>query len=424
MERAVGKVLRHGVVVRHGEGDVLDGGLDQVHRVLFAVFIQAVHLVDAGTGAGIVAQRAPARARELLDVELEVVRQGIVHPGALIVIVDLKVRGHVVVVQQLVRAARDRGMAVVAGLRVEDRLFQQLGRVEPFLHGQVLVADVDAVAVAVAQVGQAVGIDLAARRDDGDRIGHAQQKARLKEVGQELVIQRDRQLVFVYDAHALQIGHLARDVFVVAQYVLGAVDLAADLLDLGRHHQQQAEGVVPGRDGRAVAVVQIVVERQKVRSVAHFVFHHQHVLHDGFVDQVHALVLIPVDKVIAVQQRAHVDVRRVVAEHLGKKVALGDRGMPHAQLVGKLNEVALFVVDQFLTGLLVVDDELVPYRDLRGLRGLLCPDCETQRTQKQHQRQQKGQVLLHTVLKHDTLSPFFAPRPPRPCGEDRGLPVF
>ena len=124
-------------------------------------------------------------------------------------------------------------MAVVAGLRVEDRLFQQLGRVEPFLHGQVLVADVDAVAVAVAQVGQAVGIDLAARRDDGDRIGHAQQKARLKEVGQELVIQRDRQLVFVYDAHALQIGHLARDVFVVAQYVLGAVDLAADLLDLG-----------------------------------------------------------------------------------------------------------------------------------------------------------------------------------------------
>ena len=151
------------------------------------------------------------------------------------------------------------------------------------------------------------------------------------------MIQGDGELVVAQHADAAQGIGLFGDVFVVAQNVLRAVDLAADLLDLldlGRHHQQDGERVVPRRDGRTVGILQVVPQAQEVGAVAILIFHDLYVFNDGGVDHIHALGLIPVHQVVAVDQRAHVDIRSVVADHFGKEVALHHGGVADQEFVG------------------------------------------------------------------------------------------
>ena len=276
---------------------------------------------------------AAADALVVGHVEVEILRQRVVNPGALEVFVDPEVRCLVVVVRQHIGSAGYGGMAVVSGVRIQNGLLQQLRGIQGLLDLRILVSDIDAVSVSAAQIPRPAGIDLAAGRDHGDRIGHAQEQARLKEVRQEIVVQRNRQLMVVQHADARQIGQLPGDVLVVSQDVLRAVDLPADLLNLRAHHQQQGKRVVPRGDRRPVAVIQIVVQAEEVGFVPYVVLDHHRVFHHGFVDQIDALVLIPVHQVVSVNQRPHINVGRVVSEHLRKEIALRDGCMPDSQLI-------------------------------------------------------------------------------------------
>ena len=286
--------------------------------------------------------------------------------------------GHAVPVQQAVRSAHNLRMAVVSGFRIQDRLPQQIRRKDGLCHGLVRVADPDAESVFPAVLNGLSRVNLASGSDLADRIRHAQQQARLEEVRQEFVIQRNRQLMIVQHANARQVRQFAPQVLPAAHDVLGAVNLSADLLDLAAHHQQDGEGVVPGRDRGSVAVAQILVQSQVIGLVSQVIFHDQHVFHHGFIDQINALVLVPVHQVVSVDQGSYVDIRRIVAEHLRKEVALGNRRMAYNQLIRVLN---------FLCILCVL------CRVFRG-PGRFLGQSRRDHGPHQHERQQKGQVLF------------------------------
>ena len=241
-------------------------------------------------------------------------------------------------------------MGIVAGFRIQDGLPEQFGREHGVRKAQVIasffslvvrVADIDAAAV--------FHIDLAPGREDVDRVRNGHQKAGFKEVRQEFMVQGDPDLMIAVHFHAAQ-GEGVRvftvaedqlfvvedlraglDVLVVAQKVLGAVDLAADRLDFGAHHQQDGERVIPRRDGRAVGIHQVVPQQELKDFVSILIQLNPILFHDAGVDHIGTLILVPVDQVVAVDQGADVDIGRVVAEQLGKEVALGDRGVSDDQ---------------------------------------------------------------------------------------------
>ena len=334
MELTVSQLLHHGVVVRDLEADLLNGRLDQPDLVAVGVLFRVAFLVqdlDIGHGTGIV------RAGQV-----------VVHPRALELFVDLimPVAGLGIPGDHLVGAGDHGGMGIVSGLRIQDRLFQELSCVHGI--GEVLfkrdvlavIADIDAASIV---------IDLAAGSDHADRVRHGHQQAQFEEVRQEFMVQRDLDLPVGNDVHAAQ-GERVRvvslaeiqllalhdllpgiDVVIVTQQVLRPVDLAADLFHFGAHHQQDGERVIPCRDGRAVGIIQVVRQHHGISLVAEIVPARVVIDHDAGVHHVHALVLVPVDQVIAVDQRTHVDIGGVVAEELSEEVALGDRGMPDDQ---------------------------------------------------------------------------------------------
>ena len=142
-------------------------------------------------------------------------------------------------------------MGVVSRLRIHDRFLQELRCENRLLDACVLIADIDAFPVV---------IHLAARRNLCDGIRHAQQQACFEEERQEIGIQRNRELVVAENFQAGQGFAVPGDVRAVAENMLRAVDLSADLLDLRTHHQQHGERVVPGCDLGAVGIVQIVAQ--------------------------------------------------------------------------------------------------------------------------------------------------------------------
>ena len=241
--------------------------------------------------------------------------------------------GLIIVINQLIGAGNDGRVRIIAGFRVENRLLKQLRREDRFLYALVLVADADAEAVTIPQVLRLARVYLAARGDHRDRIRDGQQQTGLEEVGQEFMIQRNGQLMIIDHGDAVQIGKLPRQIFMRPKNMLRAVDLPADLLNLRGHHQENAESIIPSGDGRSIGIEEIVVQTQVIRLIPDLVLHHQNAFHDGFVDQVDALVLVPVDQVIAMNQGSYVDIGGIVAEHLGKEIALGDGRMADSQLV-------------------------------------------------------------------------------------------
>ena len=282
-----------------------------------------------------VMRQIPApRAFKVFHVKLEILRQRVVYPRAFEIRVHFKVRRHPVVRSQHIRPRHDGGMAVVPRFRVQDGFLQQFRREDRFFDRLVLVADVHAVSVV---------IHLAPRRDHLDRIRNAQEQARFKEVRQEIVVQRDRQLVIRDHFHTAQRIRFLGDILVVPQYVLAAVYLPADLLDLRRHHQQQRKRVVPRRDRRSVRIEQVFRKRHIVRAVPYFILYRFHFRHYRRVKHIHALVLVPVHQVVSVDQRAHVDVRSVVTEHLGEEVPLHHRRMTYSQFIRVFNRVFFFL---------------------------------------------------------------------------------
>ena len=128
--------------------------------------------------------------------------------------------------------------------------------------------------------------------------------------------------------------------------MLGAVNLTADCFDFRAHHQQQGECIVPGCDGRSVGIIQVVAEDHLVGVVAHFVnLHRSDRFHNAGIEYVGTLVLVPVHQVVSVDQGADVDISSIVAEQLGKEVALGYCGMSDNQFFGCL-KLGLFSLCQ------------------------------------------------------------------------------
>ena len=252
-------------------------------------------------------------------------------PGAFVVFVDFEVRSLSVVCCQHIRSAAYLWVAVVSLFGIQYGLLQQFRRVDGLRLRRVFVADVDPVSVSVSRVQLRSGIYLASRCDFPDRIRYAQQQSRLEEVWQELVVQRDGQLVVVDHAHAaqplLRSGNVVRRAF----DVLRPVDFSADLLNLGRHHQQQGKRVVPGGNGAPVGIVQVIVQCQEIDFISFPAFHDHEILHHGLVDNIYPLALVPVHQVVSVNQRAYVNVRRIVSEHFREEVTLHHGGMAYLQ---------------------------------------------------------------------------------------------
>ena len=100
VEFSAGQILCHGVVIRHREGNLFYGGFHQVHWVFFALIVITHDFVDVGASVAVMRQRATASARMILHIKLEVLRQSVVNPRALVILIDDKVCGLVVVISQ------------------------------------------------------------------------------------------------------------------------------------------------------------------------------------------------------------------------------------------------------------------------------------------------------------------------------------
>ena len=139
-------------------------------------------------------------------------------------------------------------------------------------------------------------------------IGHTEQQADLKEVREEIRTQGDDEGEVIRNLHTLQVADLAADISVITQDVLGTVDLAADLLNLRRHHEKQGEGIVPGGDLGAVGIEEIIRDLHIIAVVAVSVLGNLDARDHIGVDDIGALVLVPVHQVVAVEQGADINV--------------------------------------------------------------------------------------------------------------------
>ena len=301
-----------------------------------------------------------------------VFRERAVCPRAFVVFVDPEMRGFIIVIRQHIGTAGYGGMAVISCFRIQNGFPEQIGSIHRFPGARILVSDPDAVAVTVAHVIRVARIYLAAGRNFPDRIRHAQQQAGFKEERQELMIQRNGQLMVVNYPDARQVRQFACYVFLISQDVLCPVNFSADLFDLRAHHQQQGKGIIPCGNGGAVAVVQIVIQHKEIGFVAFLVLSCFHIFNDRLINDIYPLVLIPVDQVVSVDQRAYVDVSCIVAKHLSKEIPFCNGRMTDPKLIG------IFCFRR------------------HPCRGFFCRGRPGSRRDRkaQHQRHQKGQVLL------------------------------
>ena len=121
-------------------------------------------------------------------------------------------------------------------------------------------------------------------------------------------IQGDDEGEVIRNLHTLQVADLAADISVIAQDMLGTVDLAADLLNLRRHHEKQGEGIVPGGDLGTVGIEEIIRDLHIIAVVAVSVLSNLDARDHIGVDDIGALVLVPVHQVVAVEQGADINV--------------------------------------------------------------------------------------------------------------------
>ena len=221
-------------------------------------------------------------------------------------------------------------MAVVARIGIENSFRQKLRRIDGLLNGLILIAYTDAVTVAIPHVICVAGIYLTAGGNYVDRIRHAQQQTCFKEIGQEFMVKGDGKLMVINDTNSREIWKFTRDVLVIAQNMLSTVNLATDLFNFRAHHEQQGECIIPRSYRLAIDVIKIFIQCQEIGPVSDLIFSNHDTFHNGLINQVYTLVLIPVDQVVAVNQGAHIDISRIIAEHLCKEIALGDGGVTHA----------------------------------------------------------------------------------------------
>ena len=143
---------------------------------------------------------------------------------ALVVRIQLKVSGNAVIRRKHIRPGDHGGMAVVARLRVQNGPAEQLGREDG-------LSRIGVICIAYKAAG-AVVINPATRSDNLNGIGHAEQQADLKEVGEKVTVESDDEGKVIGNLHTLQIADLTAEEPVKTQDVFGTVDLAADLLNL------------------------------------------------------------------------------------------------------------------------------------------------------------------------------------------------
>ena len=129
---------------------------------------------------------------------------------------------------------------------------------------------------------------------------------------------------------------------------------------------------------RTIRIIEVIRDGQEIGAVTLGIFHHAGFRNHGGVKDIHALVLIPVDQVIAVNQGTHVDIRCVVAKHLRKEIAAHFGGMTDNQFFG------------------IFDGIFLRFRRFR-LR------CQGQRGQQERQGQQQGQ---HAFFHHQSSFPI------------------
>ena len=78
-------------------------------------------------------------------------------------------------------------------------------------------------------------------------------------------------------------------------------------------------------------------DRLKINLVSDIVDIYGRFANNARIKHIGALVLVPVHQVVSVNQRTDVDIRRVVAEHFGEEIAVGDGRVADDQLVRELH---------------------------------------------------------------------------------------
>ena len=188
-------------------------------------------------------------------------------------------------------------MAHISGLGIQNGLPQQIRRER--------AADIGAVPVI---------LHLAARSNHADRIGLAVQQAQFIEEGQVFLPYRQHHLGVAHDPDAPE-DRFSFGVFSGAVQIIHSQRRAAQLRDHRTHLQQQRKSIVPGRDGGAVGVFQIAVKRQEICPVPLLAVQHDNaaVCHNGGIHDVHPVLFIPADQIIAMQQLADIQITGIVS---------------------------------------------------------------------------------------------------------------
>ena len=219
-------------------------------------------------------------------------------------------------------------MTIIARFRVKNRLSQKLRRENRLGRiGIVRVSD---------EATRAVIIDPASRRNYRNRIGHTQQQPNLEEVGEKLPVEGYDEGEVIQDFDTFQVSNLPADISFIAENMLGAINLAADLLNFRCHHQQHGEGIIPRRNLGAVGIIQIFRELHIIAVISVGILRNLDARNHIGVDHIRALVLIPVHQVIPMEKRTYINIRCVVAKHLGEEIAFHLGGMAYNQLFRKL----------------------------------------------------------------------------------------